>query len=45
MRPFTKTETMSANLPELLTEFALAAKPLLEYGWSIPTSEPTAFFE
>lgn len=45
MQPLSKAEAMSAKLPERITRFALEAKPLLEYGWSVPTSEPKAFFD
>lgn len=45
MRPLTKAETMSAKLPELVTDFALDAKPLLDYGWSVPSAEPKVFID
>lgn len=45
VRPLPKTETMSAKLPEIVAHAALDAKPLLEYGWSIPKVDSKAFFE
>jgi uncharacterized protein (TIGR02453 family) len=45
VRPITKAETMSAELPYLVTRFVLDAKPLLDYGWAIPVREPAVFVD
>jgi uncharacterized protein (TIGR02453 family) len=45
VRPITKAETMSAELPHLVARFALDAKPLLEYGWKVPIQPPTVFLD
>jgi uncharacterized protein (TIGR02453 family) len=44
MRPLTSSETLSPQLPKVITRFALDAKPLLDYGWSVP-EQKTDFFE
>lgn len=45
MRPLTKTETMSAELPRTIARFALDAKPLLEYGWGVPEAKREIFVD
>ncbi len=45
MRPLSREETRSADLPQLIARFALEAKPLLEYGWAVPEQKPTVFVD
>jgi uncharacterized protein (TIGR02453 family) len=42
-RTLTADELGSAKLPALIAEFAVNARPLLEYGWSIPSAAPAVF--
>jgi uncharacterized protein (TIGR02453 family) len=44
-RPIAKEEAMSAELPQLVGRFALDAKPLLEYGWTVPEVKPAIFID
>jgi len=38
-RPLTQKDYRSPRLTDLLCDFALANKPLLEYGWNLPPTE------
>ncbi len=40
IRPITKAEVLSPDLPLQIARFALAAKPLLDYGWDLPEAKP-----
>ncbi len=44
-RPLTSADLSSAKLPSLIAKFAGDAKPLLDYGWSIPVSKPQVFVD
>jgi len=45
MRPITKAEMTSPELPQLVARFALDAKPLLDYGSKVPEEKPTVFLD
>jgi uncharacterized protein (TIGR02453 family) len=45
MRPLTMAEVTSAKLPHLVAQFALDARPLLDYGWAVPNEKPTVFLD
>ena len=45
MHNLTKAETMSPELPQIVTRFALDALPLIKYGWAIPEAKPTVFLD
>ncbi len=44
-RPLTMTEVMSPKLAQVIAKFALDAKPLLDFGWSVPEAKPTVFMD
>lgn len=44
-RPMTKTEVLSPDLPVQIARFALAAKPLLDYGWALPEAKPPVLMD
>lgn len=44
-KTFTEEEVMSSDLLETITEFAVGAKPLLEFGWSLNHSKKRDIFE
>jgi uncharacterized protein (TIGR02453 family) len=45
MHPLTTPDILSSDLPSRIVRFALAAKPLFDYGWSIPQAKPTLFLD
>jgi len=45
MRPLTLAEVVSAKLPQVISKFALDARPLLDYGWAVPEAKATVFVD
>jgi len=45
IRPITKGEVLSPDLPVQIARFALAAKPLLDYGWALPEAKPPVLID
>jgi uncharacterized protein (TIGR02453 family) len=45
MRPITPTEALSQSLPRQIARFAIDAKPLLEFGWSVAETKPALFLD
>jgi len=45
VRPFSSEDVTSQDLPKRVARFALAAKPLLEYGWALPATQPGVFVD
>jgi uncharacterized protein (TIGR02453 family) len=45
VRPLSSEDVTSQDLPKRIARFALAAKPLLEYGWALPEAKPAVFVD